>query len=191
MRYKPPKINKKPQFVPIVAKNKDWLVGYISGIKMIENLIVETLKDNGIEINLKGIDLCLDSSRFNDIMENGKRESKCSEEEIREYYKEIIKNKIICLHESHPDNVEEIFCGNFLEVECTCGFGVYFFKDVTDVPDEQFKCQNCGRVIIDYSGHDDEDYDYDGNLRTRLGIINDELSKNNDDNEYSEEDEEE
>lgn len=190
MRYKPPKINKKPQFVPFVVKNKDWLVGYVSGIKMIENLIVDTLKDNGIEIDLRGIDLCLDSSRFNDIMENGKRESNCSEEEIRKYYKEIIENKLCSIQDSHPDNTEEIFCGNFLKVECTCGLGIYFFKESIDVPDEQFRCQNCGRVIIDYSGHDDEEYDYDGNLKTRMDIINDELSKNNGDEDIEEDEEE-
>lgn len=184
MRYKPPMINKKPQFVPLVAKNRDWLIGYISGVKMIENVVIETLRNNGVEIDLKGIDLCLDSSRFNDLMENGKRESNCSEEEIREYYKKVISNKINRIHESHPDNIKKLFSGNFLEVECTCGFGVYFFKEPKDIPDKQFKCQNCRRVIIDYSGHDDEEYDYDGNLKKRLDIIDDEISKNDDNENY-------
>lgn len=183
MRYKPPKINKKPQFVPLVAKNKDWLVGYISGIKMIESTVFNALKENGIKVNLRGINLCLDSSRFNDIMENGKRESNCSKEEIKKYYKEIIKDNLDCVQEFHPDNNDNIFSGNFLEIECTCGLGVYFFKESSDVPDKQFKCQNCGKVIIDYCDHNDCEYEFDGNLKTRIDIINNELSKNNMDDE--------
>jgi hypothetical protein len=47
MRYKPPKTENKEQWVPIVVKNKDWLVGYISGIQMIESIISGSIEENG------------------------------------------------------------------------------------------------------------------------------------------------
>jgi len=178
MRYRPPKQKDQEQWVPIVVKNKDWLIGYISGIQMVESLVIESLEDNGFDINLKGIDICLDSSRFNDILENGKRESKCTKEEIKNYYKEIIEEKIDSMKDEHPNNGEEIFSDCFLEVECVCGLGVYIFNTPEEVPSEQFKCQICGRVIIDYTEHNDEEFDYDGSLNSRVGNIIDELTKN-------------
>jgi len=191
MRYRPPKKDDKSQWVPVVVKDKDWLVGYISGIQLIESLIADSLQENGIEINLKGIDLCLDSSRFNDILENGKRESSCSKEEIKNYYRDLIEEKITMVKEKHPDNYD-VFDGCFLEVECSCGLGIYSFKTPQEVPDKQFRCQICGNVIIDYTGYDDEEFDYDGNLNSKAGVIIDELTEDykedlDDDDEDSEE----
>lgn len=188
MRYKPPKIGNKPQYVPIVVKNRDWLVGYVNGIKMIESLIIDSLNDNGVEIDLRGLDLCLDSSRFNDVMENGKRESNCTEEELKEYYQQIIQSKIDIIEDEHPDNSEDVFGGCFLEVECVCGLGIYTFDTSDDVPEESFKCQNCGRTIIDYTDVDDNKFDYDGDIESRIDIISDELKKRNEEGEDEDED---
>ena len=177
MKYKPPEYDHHDQWVPIVVRSKDWLIGYVSGIQMIESLVINSLEENGFEINLRGIDLCLDSSRFNDVLENGKRESKCSKEEIKNYYNQIIEEKIDSIKEEHPDNNAEIFSGCFLEVECVCGLGIYMFKTPKEVPDEQFKCQICGRVVIDYTGYEDEEFDYDGNLNSRVSTIVDKLTE--------------
>jgi ribosomal protein S27E len=189
MKYNPPKINNDSQWVPIVVKNKDWLIGYITGIQMIESLLIDSLEENGINIDLRGFDLCLDSSRFNDIMEDGKRESCCSDEEIREYYKEIINEKISIVEEQHPDNNEQIFSDCFLEVECVCGLGIYIFKNASEIPEEPFKCQICGRTIIDYTGYDDENFEYDGKNDKRIEMITDELKKKYEEIENNEEDE--
>lgn len=177
MIYKPPKIKNKLQWVPIVAKNKDWLVGYICGIQMMEDLVLESLKENGVEVDLRGIELCLDSSRFNDVMYNGKRESECTAEEIKEYYRKIIEEKFDILSSEHPDNDVDVFEDCFLEVECVCELGVYTFKSPKDVPDKPLKCQVCGRTIIDYTEHDDEEYDYDGKVNNKTNEMIEELTE--------------
>jgi len=179
MRYKPPKVKNHAQWVPIVAKDKDWLIGYVSGIQMIEGLVLDTLRDNGVEIDLRGIDLCLDSSRFNDVLENGKRESECTKEEIKKYYGQMVEEKLAMIKDKHPDNDSSVFEDCFLEVECVCGLGVYTFKTSNEIPDKPFKCQICGRTIIDYTLHDDEDFDFDGET-SRIELqqrIEDEVEK--------------
>jgi len=193
MQYKSPIFEGKHQWVPIVVKNKDWLLGYISGIKMFENIVLDSIEEQGYNINLKGIDLCLDSSRFNDILENGKRESICSKSEIQEYYKRMIEDKIDMVKDQHPDNEEGIFADCFLEVECVCGLGIYVFKEPDEIPENQFKCRVCGRVVIDYTNHDDEEFDYDGSLVSRVETIVDEIKSRyqkdldeDDDDEYNE-----
>lgn len=185
MRYKPPKTEEKEQWVPIVVKNKDWLVGYVSGIQMIESIISSTIEENGMEIDFRGLDLCLDSSRFNDIMENGKRESECTKNEIKNYFKRIINEKVDMIKENHPDN-GNVFDNCFLEVECICGLGIYSFKTPKEIPDKQFKCSICGKVVIDYTDTNDEDFEYDGDAQTRVNIISEEL-KNIEEKEENEE----
>jgi len=176
MHYKPPKTENKDQWVPIVAKNKDWLVGYISGIQMVESIIANSLEENGMEVDFRGLDLCLDSSRFNDIMEDGKRESECSQSEIKKYYERIIDEKIDMIKEQHPDNGKALE-DYFLEVECLCGLGIFLFKTPKEVPEQQFRCSICGKVVIDYTDENDEDFEYDGDASARVKLIAEELSK--------------
>jgi len=176
MHYRPPKTDNKDQWVPIVAKNKDWLVGYIGGIQMIESIIAGSLEENGMEIDFRGLDLCLDSSRFNDIMEDGKRESECTSNEIKKYYERIIEEKIDMIKEQHPDN-GQVLENYFLEAECSCGLGVYLFKTPKEVPEKPFRCSICGKVVIDYTDKNDEEFDYDGNASNRVKLIAEELEK--------------
>lgn len=166
MIYKPPIHNGKQIWVPIVVKSKDFLVGYVSGMSLIEDMLVDALQSNNIEIDLKGIDLCINSSRFNDILENDQREANCTEDELKKYYTKMVQNKINKVESHHPDN-QHVFDSCFLEVECPCGLGIYSFKTQYEVPKENFNCQICGRTIIQYTGHDDDDYEYDGNLEVR------------------------
>ena len=176
MRYKPPVYENRPQWVPIVAKDKSWLVGYISGIQMIESLIMDALHDNGIEIELKGLDLCLDSSRFNDVLENGKKESECTKEEIIKYYQGMVEDKLNLIRENHPDNDMKVFSDCFLEAECSCGLGIYSFKNPEEMPEENLKCQICGRVIIDYTKQNDNEFEFDGDT-SRVDTITKEIQK--------------
>ena len=55
MKYNPPKINNDSQWVPIVVKNKDWLIGYITGIQMIESLLIIQF-NNFYNFNLKEVE---------------------------------------------------------------------------------------------------------------------------------------
>jgi hypothetical protein len=138
------------------------------------------------EIDFRGLELCLDSSRFNDIMEDGKRESECTTNEIKNYFKKIIDEKVEMITEQHPDN-GNVFDNYFLEVECICGLGIYSFKTPKEVPDKQFKCSICGKVIIDYTDINDEDFEYDGDAKIRVDIISEELKKIEEENEEDEE----
>lgn len=187
MKYNPPLFEGKPIWVPIVVKNKNWLVGYISGIQMIESIIAGSLEENGVEINFRGLDLCLDSSRFNDIMEDGKRESQCSRSEVKKYYERVINEKLDMIKEHHPDN-GSVLEDYFLEVECSCGFGVYLFKTPKEIPSEKFICKICGKVVIDYTKKNDEDFDYDGDSSKRFEIISEELSKQSEEDDEDDED---
>jgi hypothetical protein len=190
MRYKSPKTDNQDQYVPIVAKSKDWLIGYLSGFKLMKELMEGSLAEHGIDVNLKGIDLCLDSSRFNDIMENGKRESTCSKLELEEHFGNIIKEKLEVIKNDHPEN-EGVFDDCFLEAECVCGLGIYTFKTPAEVPEKQFRCGICGKVVIDYTDHYDEEIDFEGNLIKRNKImaqkLNEEMEKDQEDEDGTEE----
>lgn len=164
MIYKPPITEDKAQYVPLVVKSKDFLIGYVSALQFIETVVIDTLRENGVDVDLRDLDLCLDSSRFNDILENGQRESNLSKKEIKQYYTKMIQRKKDLMEDNHPDNNANVFSDSFLTVECICGLGIYSFAR-NKLPEGQFKCGNCGRVIIDYTGHDDYEYEYDGKIR--------------------------
>lgn len=164
MIYKAPTIDNKVYWVPIVAKNRDYLMGYIKGCQNVEDIILDSLNNAGMDLKGLHIDLCLDSSRFNDVLENGLRESDLSREEINRYYEKLIKQKFERVTEKHPENEAGILDAYFLTVECPCGLGIYSFQR-NEIPDKQFKCAECGRIIIDYTGHDDFEYDFDGKIR--------------------------
>lgn len=161
--YSSPKTdNEEDYVVPIVVKNKDYLVAYIYGMNIVQDIILDGLKNAGVVIGPLNIEPCLDSSRFNDILENGKHERDLNKEELKEYYDKLIKQKIELSQESHPDNDPEIFNKIFLKVDCSCGLGIYSFKTPKEVPEKNLICDICGRTIIDYTGHDDHEYEFDG-----------------------------
>jgi len=173
MHYKYPVIDDKPQWVPIVVKNKDYLVGYIEGIQLISEIVTGVLNNHKISIDLSCVDPCIDSSRFNDILENGKREADCSNEYLKKYYENIVKNRIELLNDTHPENKGEFENEIFFQIQCNCGLGIYIFKTANEIPEEPLKCSNCGRTIIDYTGCTDDKIEFEGQRK----IIN--LSEEN------------
>jgi len=163
LHYHSPKDVNKEYWVPIVVKNKDYLVGYINGMNMIQNILVDGLKQVGVDLGTWDIDLCLDSTRFNDMLENGKHESQLTQEELKTYYETSVKEKFEISQEKHPDNDPKIFEDVFLKVECSCGLGIYTFKREQSIPETNIKCSICGRTIVDFTGHSDTDYEYTEN----------------------------
>ena len=171
MKYEAPTtVDKKPYWVPVVCKNRDQLVGYIKGMKFIlgtldgmKNSNEETGVESEIVIDYGQIDPCLDSSRFNDITPLDKRESEMSKEELKKFRQGMIKKAVLRGMEYHPDNDPEIFKEVFLKVECEhCGLVFYQFENPEDIPEESFYCQICGRKLIDYTEHEDNEYEFDG-----------------------------
>jgi hypothetical protein len=64
-----------------------------------------------------------------------------------------------------------------LEVQCSCGLGVYIFKTPNEIPNESLICQNCGKYVIQYTNKNDDEIEYDGNLSNRYNIIFNEIEK--------------
>ena len=158
MYYKAPTQNGTPYYVPIVAKNKEFLIGYLCGIGDGKNLIEDAMKSIKIDLDLGPVDTLLDSTRFNDILENGKRESEMSEKELRKYIYDIVEDITARMDDENSEN--NIENDNVLEVECTCGIGYYAWRSFEKIPEESFKCTNCGKVLIDYTGHYGYEYEF-------------------------------
>lgn len=160
MKYQAPQINDKPYYVPIVVKNKDYLIGYIHAMTLFKSIIKKSLNQIGLDIDLDCFDNCLDSTRFNDIMANDKRIVDFTDEEYIEYLKDMIERKKEKITSNHPDNkVDDV---SLLRIDCTCGLGFYSFNKIEDIPDKSFRCNVCGRIILDYTNHYDTEYEYDG-----------------------------
>jgi ferredoxin-like protein FixX len=159
MKYKPPKIEGKPYWVPIVVKSKDHLIGYIEGVNLMEEILFDTLKNLNIEFEFTDLDLFLDSSRFNDIMEDGRRQSELNDIDKKQILMDIVNEKREHSSDPHVENKTEYV--DFLSIECCCGLGYYSWQNAHDIPAENTTCSECGRVIIDYTGHNDHEYEYD------------------------------
>lgn len=159
MLYTSPTYNGKPYVVPVVCKNKDYLVGYLNGVDFIEYALFDILKSMKIELDINNIDLFLDSSRFNDIMDDGRREGDLTDEEKKNLFIGVFKNRFDNLNKKHVEN--NIDYVDVLRIECQCGLGFYSWKKYEEIPENIFKCMECGRVLIDYTDHDDYEYEFD------------------------------
>ena len=162
MKYKAPTKDNKPYYVPFVVKSKDYLLGYLHATDILLRLFKESLKMSGFELNLSKLDFSLDSSRFNDVLMSGKRVSDCSDAELEQYLKTILEEKMQRVKETHPDNDDKVNEKIILKIECSCGLGYYSYTNVDEIPNTSLKCDVCGRIILDYTGHYDSDFDYDG-----------------------------
>jgi hypothetical protein len=161
MKYEAPTKNGKRYWVPVVCKNKDHLVGYLEGMRLMEDLILDSLVQAGIDIDVSAMELFLDSGRFNDILKDGRRESELTDIDKKMLIKDLVETKTARMNEVHMENdIEDDI--SVLNVECTCGYGFYSWNSLDELPNDIQVCQQCGRIIIDYTGYDDSEFDYDG-----------------------------
>lgn len=160
MKYLPPLRDNKPYWIPIVCKNKDYLIGFLNGKLLVEYTLIDVLKQFNINFDFENLDLFLDSSRFNDVMEDGRREHELSDKEKKNLFIKIFKNKINDISKNHID--DNTHYKDVLRIECKCGLGFYGWKEFKDIPSEQFRCSECDRVLIDYTENDDFNYEFDG-----------------------------
>ena len=159
MRYEAPvDIDGNPYYVPVVAKNKDFLMGYLRGLDTAKDMIKDVLASININVDLGSIDVLLDSTRFNDILENGKYESEMTEAERKSYIFDIVEEVTTKLTYDNPEN--NVFDNAPLKLECSCGLGFYSWDVVEDIPKTSFSCHNCGKILIHYTGIYDGDYEY-------------------------------
>lgn len=132
-------------------KNKDALVSYIIGFNHSMTSIVKQLPE---DFKAKLV-LEIHSMRFNDILPSGENLHRMTEEE----YKKIQNENKELETEYHPDNnVNKPF--HFLSINCPNCSNPYVFKTPMEIPNENFRCGLCDRVLIDYTGHDDWEYQY-------------------------------
>ena len=75
LKYDPPKDkNQKPYWVPIVAKNKDYLIGFLDGVHIALDML---------DASFIGLQIALGSDRLNDILPDGRRISNLSKTEFK------------------------------------------------------------------------------------------------------------
>jgi len=161
MKYEAPTKDGKRYWVPVVCKNRDHLIGYLEGMRLMEDLILDSLVQSGIDIDVSTIDLFLDSGRFNDILEDGRRESELTDIDRKNLIQKMVDSKSLRIQEEHIENdVKDDI--SVLNIECSCGYGFYSWNSLEELPNDIFMCQHCGRVMIDYTGYDDVEFDYDG-----------------------------
>lgn len=161
MKYNAPKDESgNLYYVPVVAKNKDYLVGYINGIKAFKTTLSDALTSLNMDIDLGPYDIVLDSGRFNDVLENGKRESEMSDDEFITYVTSLVNEISAKIDSGEVEN--NVTYDTVLAVECVCGLGYYSWDSTDDIPEERFVCSNCGKVVIDYTNKDDSEFEFDG-----------------------------
>jgi len=160
MKYISPKDEHgNPYYVPIVAKNKDFLIGYLKGLETAKDIIEEVMESIDIKVDLGPVEIVLDSTRFNDLLENGKRESEMTDDELKSYFYDIMEEISTKLTETNSEN--GVFDNTVLKVECSCGFEFKSWEDLEDVPETNFLCRNCGKILIHYTNVNEYEYEYD------------------------------
>lgn len=179
MKYKAPKNDKGQEyFVPVVTKSKEYLVGYLTAF---EYLLYVLDFDGEVDLNL-------DSARFNDVIDDGKRISKMTKAEIEDVLRKNVESAsqegIEKKQKEHPDNKKGVLDKSFLEFECHCGM-FYSFKTHQEVPGDNFDCGVCGRLLIQYTGKDDSAFEFDGD-EARIREIEKEYGEDNGDDEAEE-----
>jgi ribosomal protein S27E len=153
----------RPYYVPVVAKSKDYLVGYLDALQ-----IISTFADVDPSI--------LDSTQFTDILPNGVRRRDLEEQEIKDILEELDERKNIKENDTGEEEERPYF-----EVNCVCG-NYHSFSDGFEIPDETMKCEICGKILIDYTGHEPLEYEYDGDLE-KMFISHKEESEEDDEDE--------
>jgi hypothetical protein len=143
--------NGKIYWIPIVMKNKDYLVGYIEAYKTLSIIY---------EIPVSELHHTLSSSdRFNDVLQDGTRMRDLSNEELKNKLKEMISvpNK-----GGHPENDEELYKDIILTIDCVHCNMFYSFKKIEEIPDESLNCSTCGKTLILYTNLNEDEIIYEG-----------------------------
>jgi len=140
----------KLYWIPIVVKNKSYLLGFINAYHLVSEMY---------DISIQDMYIAISSDRFNDVLTDGSRIHNLTRKEFKTKLKKMYFSPN---NEKHPENDSDILNQYFLSVSCVgCGM-FYGFKEENDVPEKDLICDVCGNTLISYI-HDDDDYfDFDG-----------------------------
>ena len=144
----------KEEYIRVVAKNRDYLVGFLDSMN--------ALKDN-MDI-LKEDPSILDSQRFSQFLPDGSKREDRTVDEIQK----IIKNYRESFHVKENEQDDEIEEEEYFTVSCGCGNHRIFYG-AEEIPKEDFHCEVCGKLLIYYSGIDDYNFVYNGPLE-KIGV---------------------
>lgn len=162
MRYASPHFEGTEQFVPVVFKNRDALVGFLQGASDYYESMYSILEELEMDDILfpPGMTemLSVSSRKYNDIMPDGRRESSLTKKE-RKKLLEGLFSELEGVDESVEN--EDVEYSDVLRVSCHCGMGFYSWKNLEDIPSVDVRCDICGRHLIHYTGVDDWELDYE------------------------------
>jgi hypothetical protein len=159
IKYPAPRLpDGRIQHVAIVCRNRDTLLGHIMAVQSILASVSEAVDiDNDF---LAHFDPGLDSSRFNEIIDDGVSGAKMSVKQIREIMDQKIET-ILNKEGKHPENKKNILDPGFFSVDCSgCGNFIRW-NNAKEIPHENFRCDICDRMLIHYIHLDDEDIIFD------------------------------
>lgn len=148
--------NGKPYWIPIVFKNRDALIGYASATH--DMISIFNLNYDGSVSDVMG------SDKFTDVTKTGQRLSEMSEAEVKKHIENQITNELDRLNYMDETGQSGLFNEYFLTCDCTCG-NFIAFKEPADIPHDNMACDLCGKLIILYTGVDDDSIEYDGDVR--------------------------
>lgn len=143
--------NNNPYWIPVVVKDKSYLLGFIEAFRIIHEL------SNPHKIELE---LTLSSDRFNDILMDGSRIQNLTREQLKDKIRNIMFPETT--PEDHTENSQEILKEYLLNVSCPkCGM-FYGFKTEEEIPKTDFKCNICNRYVLMYTNKNDDYFDFYG-----------------------------
>jgi len=159
--------NNNPYWVPIVTKDKSYLLGFINAYRFVADLHGMPPSD---------LIIALSSDRFNDIMIDGSRIHKSTKKQLKEKFKKWYYDED--RESDHSENDENILDEYFLSISCPNCNMFYAFKNDKEIPDVDFKCATCGQTLISYTYESDDYFDFDGDASMVEEIV-DEINKEN------------
>lgn len=146
-------------WIPIVIKNKDYLVGFIESFRLMATVY---------DVPLSELGKTLSSDRFNDVMLDGTRIKDLTKKQLKEKVKDMILQPD---RSEHIENDTDIYEKSVLTIDCTyCGM-FYSFDTYEEIPEESCDCQICGKKILLYTGVNDNEIEYEGTDADIEGIV--------------------
>jgi len=156
-----------PYWIPIVIRNKDYLLGFINAYHFISDLHI---------IDINDMEIALSSDRFNDVLINGTRIQSLTRQQLKQTIKKLYFDTP---KENHPENKENILNDYYLTINCVnCGM-FYAFKNENEVPENDFVCSTCDRTLISYINESDDYFTFDGDSGDIDEIVSELNNENN------------
>lgn len=150
-------------WVPVVVRDRETLAMYVNTVQSLRAAYETVMSQVGIaKVRIPEVSaMVIGSNRFNDFTNRGARYFELSESDKQHLLQEYASERKT-RDENHPDK-EDVFAIGMapLNVYCACG-NYYAFKSAVELPTcDKFKCDLCGRTLIEYTHKLDSEFCYD------------------------------